>query len=77
MYIYICICICIWICIWIYRDFLKWRYPNSWMAYFMENPNMKWMRTGGSSIVGNLHISTVKRKLKGCAHSFEFSKLLL
>jgi len=21
--------------------------PNSWMVYFMETPNLKWMRTGG------------------------------
>ena len=23
---------------------------------FMENPNLKWMRTGGTRIPGNLHI---------------------
>jgi hypothetical protein len=22
--------------------------PHSWMVYFMENPNYKWMRTGGN-----------------------------
>ena len=27
--------------------FLKCGYPNGWMVYFMENPNIKWMRTGG------------------------------
>ena len=25
-------------------------------VYFMENPNLKWMMTGGSPILGNLHI---------------------
>ena len=27
-----------------------------WLVYFMENPNRKWMMTGGTSILGNLHI---------------------
>ena len=31
-------------------------YPNSWMICFMENPKMKWMRTGGTPISGNLHM---------------------
>ena len=31
-------------------------YPHSWMVYFMENPNLKWMMTGGSPIAGNLHM---------------------
>ena len=28
-----------------------------WMVYFMENPNIKWMMTGGTPILGNLDIS--------------------
>jgi hypothetical protein len=28
--------------------FHKWRIPNSWMFFFMQNPKMKWMRTGGT-----------------------------
>jgi hypothetical protein len=32
-------------------------YPHySWMVYFMENPNLKWMRTGGSPISEKLHL---------------------
>ena len=29
-------------------DFMEiyWGYPNSWMVYFMENPNLKWMIFG-------------------------------
>ena len=27
-----------------------------WMVYFMENPRIKWMITGGSPTSGNLHI---------------------
>ena len=30
--------------------------PNGWMVYFMENPIYKWMRTGGSPILGHLHV---------------------
>ena len=29
--------------------------PTSWMVYFMENPNRKWMMTRGTPISGNLH----------------------
>ena len=29
-----------------YGSFSKWRYPNSWMVYFMENPILKWMILG-------------------------------
>ena len=37
-----------------------WGVPtNSWMVYFMENRIYKWMRTGGSPIVGNLQIGWV------------------
>ena len=36
--------------------FHKYRYPNSWMVYFMENPNLKWMMTGGTPILGNLQM---------------------
>ena len=38
---------------------LIWRVPKSrgstpkWMVYFMENPNLKWMITGGTPILGN------------------------
>ena len=28
---------------WSYEGFLPWGYPNSWMVYFMENTNIKWM----------------------------------
>ena len=28
----------------------------SWMVYFMENPHLKWMITGGGPISGNLHL---------------------
>ena len=31
-----------------YGSFLKWRIPNSWMVQFRENPNLKWMITGGT-----------------------------
>ena len=27
-----------------------------WMVYFMENPKIKWMRTRGPPISGNLHL---------------------
>ena len=26
----------------------SWGYPNSWMVFVRENPNLKWMRTGGT-----------------------------
>ena len=29
-----------------YGGFLKWRYPNSSMAFVRENPNLKWMIWG-------------------------------
>ena len=33
---------------------LSWRYPNSWMVYFMQNPiKIRWFV--GSRILGNLH----------------------
>ena len=36
-----------------------WGYPhdsgNHQMVYFMENPQQKWMMTGGTHIFGNLH----------------------
>jgi hypothetical protein len=43
------------------RRLLSWGYPNSWMAYFMENPKIKLMRmrTGGTpilTILGHLHV---------------------
>ena len=28
-------------------------YPNSWMVFVMENPNLKWMMTGGTPVLGN------------------------
>jgi hypothetical protein len=36
----------------------SWGYPKraKWMVYFMVHPKMKWMRTGGSPILGNLHM---------------------
>ena len=33
-----------------------WWKPNSWMIYFMENPRITWMMTGGTPISGNPHI---------------------
>ena len=30
--------------------FHRWGTPNSWMVDFMENPNLKWMRTGGIAL---------------------------
>ena len=33
------------------------RYPNSWMVYFMENPNLKWMKTRGTPTLGNLYMA--------------------
>ena len=35
--------------------FLKWRYHDSWMVYFMENP-IKMDDLGGTNILGNLHV---------------------
>jgi len=32
------------------------RDTQKWVVYFMENPKIKWMRTGGTPILGNLHI---------------------
>jgi hypothetical protein len=29
---------------------------QKWVVYFMENPKRKWLRTGGTPILGNLHI---------------------
>ena len=31
-------------------------YPNSWMVFVRENPNLKWMITRGSPISGNHHM---------------------
>ena len=32
--------------------------PQQWMVYFMDNPNLKQMMTGGTPILGNLHMAT-------------------
>ena len=33
-------------------------YPNSWMVYLLENPSIKWMRTGGTPmIIGKIIIN--------------------
>ena len=37
--------------------FHKWGYPFM-MVDFMENPNLKWMMTGGSLHLGNPHVSS-------------------
>ena len=29
-----------------------------WMVPLMENPNQKWMMTGGTPVLGNLHMDT-------------------
>ena len=34
----------------------SWGYPNSWMVYFRENANLKWMMTGGTPIYENPHV---------------------
>ena len=39
--------------------FQKWGYPNSWMVYFMDNPNLTWMRTRGTPISGHLQMKMV------------------
>ena len=46
----------IYIQLYTYGGFRIWRYPNSWMVYFMENPKQEWMMTGGTPISGNLHM---------------------
>ena len=57
LYNYIWYIIYIYTCIYIYiMGFHKWWYPSSWLVYFRENPKIKWMRTGGTPILGNLHI---------------------
>ena len=41
--------------------------PHSWMVYFGENPNLKWMRTGGSPISSTQvaqHLSDSGRRAK-------------
>ena len=42
----------------IYAGFPKsWGVPQApWMVYFMGDPKMTWMMTGGTLILGNLHI---------------------
>ena len=45
-------------------NFYIWGFParkmgvplDRWMVFVRENPKLKWMRTGGSPISGNLHI---------------------
>jgi hypothetical protein len=32
------------------------------MVYFMENPKLKWMRTGGTPSLGNLQMENVQKK---------------
>ena len=34
----------------------SWGYPNSWMVFVRENPDLKWMMNRGSPILGNPHI---------------------
>ena len=55
--------------------FHKWRYPNSWLIYFMENPNLQWMMTGGTTILGNHHYGLTGAKRKECGndplHNYE------
>ena len=43
----------------IYVGFLIWGYPNSWVAYFMENPIYKNVWSGGTPISGNLNMSII------------------
>ena len=40
-----------------YGSFLEWGYPDSWMVYFRENLTKIRMMTGGSPILGNLHMA--------------------
>ena len=45
---------------------ISWRFPKPWGypfiagcvidVYFMEHPKIEWMRTGGTPILGNLHV---------------------
>jgi hypothetical protein len=28
---------------WRFPTMVQWWYPNGWMVYFMENPNLTWM----------------------------------
>ena len=34
-----------------------WMYPNAWMVFVRENPTKLWKMTGGSPILGSLHMS--------------------
>ena len=34
-------------------------YPHSWMVFFMENPNLKWMMTGGTPMTQETPISGI------------------
>ena len=49
---------------------LKIGVPNRWMVYFMEIPKVKWMITGGTPILGNLHIRVYLKPgwFVGCNH---------
>ena len=38
--IYMCIYMCVCICIYIYAGSHEWRYPNSWMVYFIDSPSI-------------------------------------
>ena len=42
--------------------------PNSWMVYFMENPNLKWMRTFGVPPydLGNLQMFLLDPAKEAC-----------
>ena len=39
-----------------WRGFHKWCCPKNGWFYFLENPNLEWMMTGGSPISGNPNI---------------------
>ena len=40
----------------LYGCFQKWGYPHSPMVFVRENAIYKWMMTGGSPILGKLHM---------------------
>jgi len=40
-------------------DFHKWKYPNSWVVYLLENPNKKWMIWGFPFMETWKHLETL------------------
>ena len=46
-----------------------------WMVYFMENPKIKWMRTRGPPISGNLHFASVSIHDLSCVVRIKNTKI--